>query len=732
MAWGDHQVGGKGSPTVNAAERALLEGYRMGLSSHNTSKVSGGKTGGSGRKGSGKGAKGATAGKGSAAAIGNRTCQREGCRAATNQQATWGGLLKCHCCGLSLTATLPVEQLAEWAFKQRLEKEAAKSTGPKLQASGAPPSAAAPATPQLSTEQLAAKRVDRLALLKKVGANPPSQPTLLDEVKKVFVESQVFKKKVLLPKDFESDLTDISECTTAVLESLKEESYPWETPLETPEAVLNKELSVLSSGHSVASQEAAEAALQGTRRSIAALDAPEGDPDLAILLKRQERQEKEVARLTGKKPTAKLQKLALEDIQVSYRKKVQAAVEGTERGEAKAKYRAKTRANAIAEAIAKLQAMQLFTEEKQTELTGLHNARAAAKASQALDVHALIDEKIAAIDAKRDQETPDEEMGAKTSTEEERDGATLKLLQTTAAHNLANSQQAAAWEVQGDVEEAKTRKAQAALAVAEQQRDAEKVERERVEGRLAKLEEAILRAEQREIDLVRRAVEAEDKTKATEAEVKAAVSIPPSRKGSPGRRARSRSAKHETREERDKEAFGRKSKTAAPEDMLPSFDPSSEQVPMLADMYFAFKRWSAEGADLPITMHTLESQTSLGAEAPAVLRTLLGEKILKDLNTDVDQEEQIIPRQGMTLLLHALDQIRDKLAKGGSKQAAARETKAQAVLLAMRTAQKKRPAEDTQPMPPAKQSAGSEATVAAMEAADAAELAQLNASAAKA
>ena len=71
MGW---SAGSKGSPTTNAAERAMLEGYRMGIKASQQ----GGKGGGKG-----SGGKGAAAGKGGAPAGGqagkskqDRTCQR--------------------------------------------------------------------------------------------------------------------------------------------------------------------------------------------------------------------------------------------------------------------------------------------------------------------------------------------------------------------------------------------------------------------------------------------------------------------------------------------------------------------------------------------------------------------------------------------------------------------------------------------------------------------------------
>ena len=168
MGW---SKAGKGSPSTNAAERALLEGYRMGLNSGKKADGNKGKTGWATSKGTGKG--GAT-GKGPGAKPECRTCQREGCRAATNKQATWGGGTACHCCGLSLTATLPVEQLLGWAFQLRMDARAGATPPKTAQKAPAATGRAAPNV-QPSTEQLAATRVERLSALKNVGA-PPTTP----------------------------------------------------------------------------------------------------------------------------------------------------------------------------------------------------------------------------------------------------------------------------------------------------------------------------------------------------------------------------------------------------------------------------------------------------------------------------------------------------------------------------------------------------------------------------
>ena len=149
MAWRDHAKGsngkgkGKGAcPSTNAAERALLEGYRIGCAVSGSQTWSKGTTKGDGSASAwGKGAGGK---HGGTATKHDRTCQREGCRAAAKKQATFGGGCNCFACGLSLQATLPVEQLVDWAYAERLD---AKRTENLDKGTGATP-AAKPAAPR--------------------------------------------------------------------------------------------------------------------------------------------------------------------------------------------------------------------------------------------------------------------------------------------------------------------------------------------------------------------------------------------------------------------------------------------------------------------------------------------------------------------------------------------------------------------------------------------------------
>ena len=119
----------------------------------------------------GKGA-GKAAGKGPArpapsAPPAERTCQRADCLAAVRKQATWGGQSCCFACKRPLKDNLPVEQLVDWAFQDRLvakKAEQAKASPHTRQKHGDRPPAQAP-TAGTDPNKLAALRAERLQAL---------------------------------------------------------------------------------------------------------------------------------------------------------------------------------------------------------------------------------------------------------------------------------------------------------------------------------------------------------------------------------------------------------------------------------------------------------------------------------------------------------------------------------------------------------------------------------------
>ena len=98
--------------------------------------------------------------------------------------------------------------------------------------------------------------------------------------------------------------------------------------------------------------------------------------------------------------------------------------------------------------IAKLQDMRTFMVNAHKELAALHNRK------HTQEVHALIEEKIEAVDLKQQEAVAvDDEMEDQTEAETQRDEAQLQLLRTKAQHQVAQSQQANAWEQQGHLQQ---------------------------------------------------------------------------------------------------------------------------------------------------------------------------------------------------------------------------------------------------------------------------------------
>ena len=470
IAMGWPATRGKGSPSTNAAERALLEGYRMGV---NSSASAGGKGLALG-KGGGKGGK---QGKGHAEppAMTDRTCQREGCRAAIHQQATWGGGTQCHCCGLSLLATVPVQQLVGWAWQLRLQAQADKA---KVQANGAaaqpqPADAAAWAAPGAapSTDGLLTLRNERLALLKAAAATgkvtePP--PTALQEVAKVFVDAASPNAKVTVDVDLETALVSLDQRAQGVLTSLQAECYPANSPLREPSEIVTALLA--KSSRAIEGKSQAEQALQTTRATMVTMrsgGASDSDEVLALLIKRETRQAKELQKLDDKSPSQELRKSTLVSIRADYAEAATALTDSRTRGATKALERAQARTKTIDAIVVAAKLLKERAEEVRDELYAAHTARAQLKEAQAAEVLQLIDEKIDDLDLEDVVILDAEPEVATTSTEDDRDEA--RRLSTLLEQQLRQFQQAATTQKQlAEQEAASAQAASAAQPTAQQ------------------------------------------------------------------------------------------------------------------------------------------------------------------------------------------------------------------------------------------------------------------------
>ena len=430
---GGGKGGGKGySPSTNMAERALLEGYRMGMQQGGHSK-GGGSGAAAGSKGWGKGNE--------HKAPEDRTCQRQGCRAAEKKQATFGGGTKCFCCGLSLTATVPVEQLVQWAMDRRLEQEKAKKA-PATAAAGA---AAAPP----SSEGLAALRVERLALLKaaKEGTTTAPAPTAVQEVARVFIDTALPNAKVTLEADLETALVDLDARAKSVLTSLQAECHPAESPLKHPGEIVTALLAKTSKAVEGKSQ--AEQALLTTRATMATMrsgGAADSDEVLALLIKREARQEKEFRALDDKAPSWELRKSTLVSIRSDYDKAATHQADGRVLGASKALSRAQARAATIDAILAAATRLKEKSAQVQQELRVTHTARAQLKDDQVAAVLQLLDDQIEKLDHEDvlfgDCDSDAEPEEPTTSTEDARDEA--RRLSTLLEQQLVQFQLAAA------------------------------------------------------------------------------------------------------------------------------------------------------------------------------------------------------------------------------------------------------------------------------------------------
>ena len=450
---------GKGCPTINNNERALLEGYRMGLQAHSGGTQSSKSNGKSGGKGSGQ-AKSGGKGSGQAGKV-DRTCRRVGCRAAEKQQATFGGAANCFVCGLSLAASLPVEQLCSWAWQQRLEEKKAAPKGADTTGAAAdsknkatPKAAAKPSAKpaQLSDAQLAALRAERLAELKAAAADPAAAPaTPLQEVAKVFVETAPVNKTFVVEKDDAENFQGLDSQAQQLLTSLQAELWPSEMPLKGPQEVIDGLLARSSAVQKDQGRAVAENALQTTRATITTMrsgGAQEDDELLLLLVAREVKQAADSKRRDDKAPSKELRLATMNNMRAEFAKTTRAQKDGRIAGSAKAAERAAARVEVAKKMLEAATRMHLLAQQASQELHQTHTQRSEHKDEQGDAVLALFEEKIADIEAEdvvfldADNEMPEE-----TATETERDEALrlasliqkqlVQLQQATAAQQPA-------------------------------------------------------------------------------------------------------------------------------------------------------------------------------------------------------------------------------------------------------------------------------------------------------
>ena len=406
----------------------------------------GGKSVGVGGKGGGKG------GVGNDATPKDRTCERIGCRAAVKQQPTYGGGATCFCCGLSMATTLPVEQLVEWAFQKRLDAKVVTSTGKEAKAAAADTTAAAapPKTPPLATlepEQLAARRVERLAALKNATSAQATQPTPLQEVAKVFVEQVKACKKLEYDDTEQAHFKGLDECAKLLLDSIQAETLPSEVPLKSAQEVCESLLAKSVSFQKDQGRTQADLALQTTRAVLTTMRSggtKEDDEVLLLLVSREKKQATEAKRLVDKAPSKELRLATLESIKTDFAKSQQAQTDRRCAGAVKAAERAAARYKAADKLLEAARHMRLLAEAATDRLNEAHTERSSRKDQQGAAVVALLEEKISDLDGEdlvfEDAATDTDEPT--TSTEDDRDES--KRLAVLLQQQLQQLQEAAA------------------------------------------------------------------------------------------------------------------------------------------------------------------------------------------------------------------------------------------------------------------------------------------------
>ena len=83
------------------------------------------------------------------------------------------------------------------------------------------------------------------------------------------------------------------------------------------------------------------------------------------------------------------------------------------------------------------------------------------------------------------------------------------------------------------------------------------------------------------------------------------------------------------------------------------------------------QKWTEEGGMMPLDMATLSAHTLAGADAPNVLKMLLG-PALDLFKEDMQSPDTVLPRQVLMLAHTALDRLREKLTKDEAVKVAAK------------------------------------------------------------
>jgi hypothetical protein len=245
-------------------------------------------------------------------------------------------------------------------------------------------------------------------------------------VAKVFVEKAELPKTYQLSIDHWNLANGMDTVANSILDSLKTESLPSETPLKTPaatmESLVAKTPSLTDQGRTTAS-----AALQTARAVIDTMrsgGSEETDELLMAMVAREKKLAADAKKLEDKSPSRELRLATVSDLKATFVRNMQAQADGRSTGATKAALRAQERLKQAEELVTKAKALRQLAEEANDNLSLAHVTRAAEKTRHADEVVMLFEAKIAEIEAEDitiiNAET---EQEAETPTESERDEA---------------------------------------------------------------------------------------------------------------------------------------------------------------------------------------------------------------------------------------------------------------------------------------------------------------------
>ena len=351
-------------------------------------------------------------------------CRWKDCTAAQQQKPTLGDKAECFSCGKHFCTPPPIEKLAEWAYAEQLAAappDAAKTAKDKGKAAGAlkskvwkgagkggPPPKTAAAPPANDDAAEAALRKKRLEELKVAKAGTPPA-TVQEEVDKSYCATEQEKgapKPLVLTKELIDSTALMADNAAAVIRSLQAESLPASSPLENPEATLKRLLATSAPFTADDKRATAEAGLNATKASIAALIAGDtaSDDEILMLLKtRMTRQEAELGKW-GQTATPARRRQALVIAKEDYDGLCISRGEAQQRGAEKALARAKERTELLKNLGGAVGALQEAAEEAVVRLTLQHEARTLAKKKQREAVRNLIGQRLAEIDDSTDSD----------------------------------------------------------------------------------------------------------------------------------------------------------------------------------------------------------------------------------------------------------------------------------------------------------------------------------------